>query len=154
MAVAGRWWIWLLALLAVVAIITFLYWMRRHRKPAELGGQIHDSTSNDELMRRIRLLMEEQRLYLNSELKLNDVADALNTNRNLISNCINSQQGCSFSQFVNSYRVEYAKDLIRRKPDTKISEVWMQSGFSTETSFFRTFKAITGMTPTEWKNTN
>lgn len=154
LAVAGSWWIWLLALLAVVAIITFLYWMRRHRKPAELGGQIHDSASNDELMRRIRLLMEEQRLYLNSELKLNDVADALNTNRNLISNCINSQQGCSFSQFVNSYRVEYAKDLIRRKPDTKISEVWMQSGFSTETSFFRTFKAITGMTPTEWKNTN
>ena len=154
LAVAGRWWIWLLALLAVVAIITFLYWMRRHRKPAELGGQIHDSASNNELMRRIRLLMEEQRLYLNSELKLNDVADALNTNRNLISNCINSQQGCSFSQFVNSYRVEYAKDLIRRKPDTKISEVWMQSGFSTETSFFRTFKAITGMTPTEWKNTN
>ena len=105
-------------------------------------------------MHRICTLMEEQKLYLNSELKLNDVADALNTNRNLISSCINSQQGISFSQFVNGYRVEYAKDLIRHKPDMKIFEVWMQSGFSTETSFFRTFKAVTGMTPTEWKSTN
>jgi len=153
-SVAGRWWGWLLALLAVVAIITILYWMRRHREPVELGEQVQDTASSDELMRRIRLLMEEEKLYLNSELKLNDVADALNTNRNLISSCINSQQGCSFSQFVNGYRVEYAKNLIRRKPDMKISEVWMQSGFSTETSFFRTFKAVTGMTPTEWKNTN
>jgi AraC-like DNA-binding protein len=127
--------------------------MCRRRAAESLVTDSPDS-ANDELMRRICTLMEEQKLYLNSELKLNDVADALNTNRNLISSCINSQQGCSFSQFVNSYRVEYAKDLIRRKPDMKISEVWMQSGFSTETSFFRTFKAVTGMTPTEWKSTN
>ena len=152
-SVVGRWWIWLLALLSILAIISFLYGMRRRRAAESLVTDSPDS-ANDELMRRICTLMEEQKLYLNSELKLNDVADALNTNRNLISSCINSQQGCSFSQFVNSYRVEYAKDLIRRKPDMKISEVWMQSGFSTETSFFRTFKAVTGMTPTEWKSTN
>lgn len=155
----GCWWVWLLALLAIVAIITFLYlyWKRYHRGGLNLHNDLHNESpdsTNDELMRQIRLLMEEQKLYLNSELKLNDVADALNTNRNLISSCINSQQGCSFSQFVNSYRVEYAKELIRSKPDMKISEVWMQSGFSTETSFFRTFKAVTGMTPSEWKSTN
>ena len=102
-------------------------------------------------MHRICDLMETQKLYLNSELKLNDVADALNTNRNLISNCINSQRGCSFSQFVSTYRVEHAKDLIRRQPDIKILEVWTQSGFSTEGSFFRTFKAFTGMTPSEFR---
>jgi AraC-like DNA-binding protein len=158
-SVAGRWWVWLLALLAIIAIIKLstvhcpLSSFRRRRAAESLVTDSPDST-NDELVRRICTLMEEQKLYLNSELKLNDVADALNTNRNFISSCINSQQGCSFSQFVNSYRVEYAKDLIRRKPDMKISEVWMQSGFSTETSFFRTFKAVTGMTPTEWKSTN
>jgi YesN/AraC family two-component response regulator len=95
--------------------------------------------------------MEEQKLYLNSDLKLNDVADALNTNRNLISNCINSQRNCSFSQFVSIYRVNYAKELFTRQDDLKMSEVWMQSGFSTEGSFFRTFKAITGMTPSEFR---
>ena len=153
----GRWWVWLLALMVIVTIITFLRWKRYHRGGLNLHNDLQNESpdsTNDELMWRIRLLMGEQKLYLNSELKLNDVADALNTNRNLISSCINSQQGCSFSQFVNGYRIEYAKDLIRRKPDMKISEVWMQSGFSTETSFFRTFKAVTGMTPTEWKSTN
>ena len=103
-------------------------------------------------MQRIRDLMEQQQLYLNSELKLADVATMLNTNRNVISNCINSQHGSSFSQFVNEYRVRYAQELMRRQPDIKISEVWMVSGFSTEASFFRTFKATTGKTPSEWKD--
>ena len=124
--------------------------MRRRRAVESLVTDSPDST-NDELMRRISTLMEEQKLYLNSELKLNDVADALNTNRNVISSCINSQRGCSFSQFVSGYRIDYAKELMRRQPDIKVSEVWMASGFSTETSFFRTFKTVTGMTPNEFK---
>lgn len=110
------------------------------------------SDSNKELMQRIRELMEQQQPYLDSKLKQTDVATMLSTNRNAISSCINSQQGCSFSQFVNEYRVAYAQELMRRLPDMKIVEVWMQSGFSTETSFFRSFKAVTGMTPSEWKS--
>ena len=149
-SVVGRWWIWLLALLSILAIISFLYGMRRRRAAESLVTDSPDS-ANDELMRRICTLMEEQKLYLNSELKLNDVADALNTNRNVISSCINSQRGCSFSQFVSGYRIDYAKELMRRQPDIKVSEVWMASGFSTETSFFRTFKTVTGMTPNEFK---
>ena len=49
---------------------------------------------------------------------------------------------------------DVAKDIIRREPEKKISEVWMASGFSTETSFFRTFKSVTGMTPNEFKTKN
>lgn len=102
-------------------------------------------------MLRISELVESQKLYLNSELKLNDIATMLGTNRNAISNCINTQRGCSFSQFINEYRIAYAQELIRRQSDIKTSELWMSSGFSNETTFFRTFKAVTGMTPSEWK---
>ena len=109
---------------------------------------------DSELINRISRLMEEQKLYLNSELKLGDVATALNTNRNAISSIINTQCDCSFTQFVNTYRINYAKELIRRQPDIKISEVWTASGFTTESSFFRTFKSIVGMPPSEWKQKN
>ena len=102
-------------------------------------------------MRRINDLMEQEKLYLNPELKLADVASRLATNRNIVSRCINSGCGCSFSQFVNSYRVKHAQELMRFQSKVKISEVWMESGFSNESSFFRTFKAFTGVTPNEWK---
>ncbi|MBQ8656336.1 MAG: helix-turn-helix domain-containing protein, partial [Prevotella sp.] len=103
-----------------------------------------------ELIQRIYRLMEEQQLYLNSELKVQDVADALGTNRTYVSNCIKNIRGCSFSQFVNGYRVEYAKQLLRSNAGIKLSEVWACSGFSSESSFFRAFKAVTGTTPKDW----
>ena len=37
-------------------------------------------------------------------------------------------------------------------PATHTSEVWMESGFANETTFFRAFKAIVGLTPSEWKS--
>ena len=104
-------------------------------------------------MERICRYMEEQQPYLNSELKVQDVADALGTNRTYVSNCIRNQRGCSFSQFVNTYRVEYAQQLLRQYPDKKIAEVSLDSGFSTESSFFRAFKAATDMAPKEWMAT-
>jgi AraC-like DNA-binding protein len=147
------WWIGLALILAAMAVLILLVRKRRHHAEVEteIETQVTDSAPHDELMQRICKLMEEQQLYLNSDLKLGDVADALNTNRNVISACINNQCGCSFSQFISGYRIDYAKDLMRRQPDVKVSEVWMASGFSTETSFFRTFKNVTGMTPSEFK---
>ena len=159
-------WLWTLVALAVLtaAVAVFLIRRRRHRQTIDTSGPVpvitsasepdKDTDPNKELMQRICDLMEQQKPYLNSDLKLVDVATLLATNRNAISSCINTQQGCSFSQFVNEYRVAYAQKLMRNQPDIKNSEVWMSSGFSTETSFFRSFKAVTGMTPSEWKSNN
>ena len=119
----------------------------------ELEAPATDVT-DEALLQRVCQLMEEQQLYLNSGLKLSDVAMAVGCNRNVLSACINDLRQCSFSQFVNTYRVEHAKQLLLSHPDTRASEVWMESGFANETTFFRTFKAIVGMTPSEWKSRN
>lgn len=107
-------------------------------------------SGDSDLMLRIKQLMETEQLYLKADLQVADVADALGVPRNTISTCINSQQGCSFSQFVNDYRMNHAKRLLSESPDMKISAVGLNSGFSNERSFFRVFKAATGMTPKEW----
>ena len=107
-----------------------------------------DNTTN-ELLNRITQLMETQRLYLNPELKVTDVAEALSVHRNAISACINAQ-GSTFNQFVNDFRVRYAKQLLSQVSDLKISTVGSESGFANESTFFRIFKAATGMTPKEW----
>lgn len=105
-----------------------------------------------ELMNRIILLMETEHSYLNPELKVSDIADTLGVHRNAVSACINSQQGCTFSQFVNDYRLRHAQKLLLETSDMKISTVGMESGFANERSFFRSFKAATGLTPKEWKD--
>lgn len=149
-------WLWvsLAALLLLATAVTVRFW-RRKPLPVEedenLADSVEDSAADEALMLRICQLMDEERPYLNSELKIADMATLLGTNVTYISNCINSQKGCSFIQFVNGYRIDYAKQLLRQHPDKKISEVWAGSGFANETSFFRNFKALTGMTPNEWR---
>lgn len=123
---------------------------RSHDEPAlESEPELQHDSAPDELMTRIIQLMETQHLYLNPELKVTDVADALGTHRNTVSACINAQ-GSTFNQFVNDYRLQHAKKLLCEASDMKISTVGLESGFANERTFFRVFKEATGMTPKEW----
>ena len=94
--------------------------------------------------------MESEKMFLDKNLRISDVATILKTNTSYLSDSINKEKGLSFSQFVNSYRVDHAIQLMRQHPGEKLSNVALASGFANETSFFRSFKAITGMAPREW----
>lgn len=154
-----------LAGLVLVGLLAYLFiYIRKRRRNQKartldsLGaasGQesvslIPDSEASADLMERIYQVMEAQKLYQDSNLKVTDLAAALGTNRRSVSDCINSQKGCTFTQFVNIYRVEHAKRVMRQNPGKKVTDIYLESGFANEGSFFRTFKAITGMTPKEW----
>ena len=158
-------WLWVLCGLLGVVAVTVVYQRRiaslraQRSNPENKASGLDcfvvpprndetDHTAN-ELMTRITQLMETQRLYLNPDLKLYDIADALGTNRNAISACINAQ-GSTFNQLVNDYRLQHAKKLLCEASDMKISTVGLESGFANERTFFRVFKEATGMTPKEW----
>ncbi|MBQ7181006.1 MAG: helix-turn-helix domain-containing protein [Bacteroidaceae bacterium] len=158
-----RTWGWIVLIAAVLlATLYIIILLRRNRKAAYLSkaeepdaGVVLNGTEttneSEELMQRISMLLEQEQLYLDSNLKLADLANRLGTNRNMVSACINSKWSCSFSQLMNSYRVRHAQVLMSQQADIKMTEVWMDSGFATESSFFRAFKATTGMTPKEWR---
>jgi len=39
---------------------------------------------------------------------------------------------------------------MRTSPEKKVSSLYAEAGFANESTFFRTFKAYTGVTPKEW----
>ena len=160
-AKGGSYWTWILLavlLLGAVGTTVWLYWRKRRNKAAALVAsptedtttETPDERSNNELMESICRLMEEKSLYLDSDLKMSDLAAALGVHQNIISSCINST-GRSYSQFVNDYRIEYAKRLLQEDPDKKIATIYYESGFASEQTFFRAFKDRAGMTPSEWR---
>ena len=164
------WWTWLLAALVVLSLLAVAYVMyRRSRQSAAAPAVVCQPADEpsaaaaaesgaadgyDELMNRIEHLMEREKMYLDSSLKVSDVAGRLGVRGRVVSDCIKAKRGCLFAQFVNIYRVEYAKTLLRTYPDIKMAAVWTGSGFANETTFFRTFKTLTGMPPKEWMATN
>lgn len=162
---ATAWWPLLLVVLLLAGIAATM-WNRRkfvsHDEDTEVAvadvpaltitQEERNAEADAQLMQRIREMMETEQPYLNANLKLADLSLMLAVNKNYVSACINSQCGCSFSHFVNSYRVEHAKTLLQNNPGIRMNILADKSGFSNESSFFRAFKAVTGMTPTEWKN--
>ncbi|UKK51362.1 helix-turn-helix domain-containing protein [Prevotella sp. E13-17] len=153
-AEAGNGWFWLSLLF--IAVLTggaaALWLLRRKRKPQSVAVPDDSTLPDNLLLARICDLMENEKPYLNSELKVADMAELVGTSSRNVSDCIKAARGCSFSQFVNAYRIDYVKQLLVSQPDIKVAAVALQSGFANEMSFFRTFKAITSMTPKEWKD--
>lgn len=103
------------------------------------------------LAERIESLMRDRQFFRHPDLSLTDIAMELGTNVTYISACINSQFGKSLPEYVASFRVAYARDLLRRYPEKTMADIAAESGFANEKSFFRTFKAHTGQTPGEFR---
>jgi len=149
-------WLWLLFIILIGIVVAFFLVRKRqkaHPRPIRTNEAVQTSEVSA-LLQRICQLMDEKQLYLRNDLKVQDVAVRLSTNSSYVSECINSGLGQTFSQFVNAYRVRHAQEILRRQPDVKTATVATESGFSTEASFFRNFKAVTGMTPREWLQNN
>ena len=99
----------------------------------------------------IRRLMDEKRLFLQPNLKINDLAQMLNTNRSYIYNAINQGIGMSFAEYVNKKRIEYAVQLIDQDREILLTDVAHQSGFSSPSAFYRNFKLYMDCTPSDYQ---
>lgn len=139
-----------LVALLVLAGAGILAWALSRRRKAPEEQPTASERAEQELIDRIAALMESEELFRQQNLKVADVAQRLGTNVTYISSCINNIHGGTFNDFVNRYRVRYVQQWLLANPDRKVSEVVEESGFSSEASFFRNFKALTGQTPGEW----
>ena len=99
----------------------------------------------------IRKLMDEKQLFLQPNLKINDLASMLNTNRNYIYNAINQSIGMSFAEYINKKRIEYAVRLIDQDREMLLADVAHKSGFSSPSAFYRNFKLYMDCTPSEYQ---
>ncbi len=102
---------------------------------------------------RLSELMEKEKLYLNPQLTLKDLADRLQVSSKTLSQVINQSFNQNFFDLINSYRCDEVKNIFSGTTDSKItiSEVMFQSGFNSKSSFNKEFKKITGKTPSEFK---
>lgn len=107
-----------------------------------------------ELKSEINALMQTQEPYLNSDLNLIQLSDLLHISPHILSYVINTGFNMNFPQFVNKYRVEKAKQLLKDQEKVKklsILGIAYESGFNSKTVFNTTFKKITRQTPSEFK---
>lgn len=105
------------------------------------------------LSARLTRLFAEEKLYLNPQLQLNDVARALGTNRTYMSRHFNNEQGVTFYDYVNEFRLNHATGLLQNTDDT-LPDIAEQSGFNSLSTFRRQFARKFGCTPAEYRLQN
>lgn len=109
--------------------------------------------ANAEYTQKIVDVLTTQRLYLNPELGLTDLAQAVDLSPNIVSHCINTGLGLSFNDFVNGYRIEEVKRRLQNNAADRFTllSIAYESGFNSKSTFNRTFKEITGFSPKDYK---
>ncbi len=109
------------------------------------------------LMETIGRLVEEEKIYCDPELNSELLAARMGVSRNAISKAINSTQQKNFAAFINDYRIREAIRLLSDPANDHLTTdaVATDSGFNSRETFYRAFKARTGITPTQFrKNRN
>jgi AraC-like DNA-binding protein len=100
-----------------------------------------------------KLIMEfaQKKIYLNSQLNILDVVQAIGTNRSYISAIINQQYHQNFCAFVNSYRLDELERIMSNQHDVSNEILAERCGFGSVISLKRAVSAKTGMSISEWK---
>ncbi|MGN1225881.1 MAG: helix-turn-helix domain-containing protein, partial [Candidatus Cryptobacteroides sp.] len=102
------------------------------------------------LFYKIEQIMKEQKPYLDGDFCVEDLARMVCSSKSYVSKAINMIGRSNFRPYINSYRVKYAADLIRRDPRMKMSEVASMSGFNSLPTFNSSFKSQMSMRPKDY----
>ena len=106
-----------------------------------------------EYLQKLEQYFRDRKPFLNPELTISDVANALGISPKYLSQVINEALQKNFYDLINSYRIEEAKKKLKSDDDPKrtVLEVLYDSGFNSKSAFNTAFKKHTGYTPTQFK---
>lgn len=117
----------------------------------KLKNNIIHSEKSKPLINRLNLIMDNEKLFTNPNLKLSVLAEKLNISTHELSKLINDDIGKNFTDLINEYRIKEAKKLIQENSLYTIEAIGNQSGFNSKSAFYKAFKKYTDTTPAKFK---
>jgi len=112
-----------------------------------------DADSSRLFLDELTATMENEKLYLDVKLTLPQLATHLGLSTNYLSQVINEQLDKNFFDYVNTYRVEAAKNALVSTAREKINilNIAYDSGFNSKSAFYTAFRKNTGTTPSQFR---
>jgi len=100
---------------------------------------------------RLQDVMQKDKPYLSCTLNLKELSSRLQVSHNHLTEVINTHSKMNFFEYVNGFRVEYAKILLLSPDTDSMLDVALNSGFSSQSAFSTRFKKSTGFSPSQFK---
>lgn len=107
-----------------------------------------------DLFEKIMFTLESEKLFLKPDLNQNTIIKLVGTNKKYLYEAISQNSDLNFRGIINRLRINEAKSSIqakiKNKQDINFTSLISECGFNSNSSFYRTFKIITGITPNDY----
>ncbi len=102
----------------------------------------------------LEYIMSKEKPYLEYDITLPKLAELINTTSHKLSQVINEEYHANFFEFINRYRLDELKILLKDEAnaDIKIMALAYDCGFNSKSAFYNFFKKETSLTPSEYRN--
>lgn len=125
-------------------------------KSTDISTKKGSLTPDNHYFKKLEVLCKDHRIYRDSALNREKVADQLGISAGYLSQLVNTVAEKNFTNYINHYRVEAIKEMILDSEFENYSllAIGLESGFTSKTTFYKAFKKVTGMTPNAYRNSN
>lgn len=114
----------------------------------EKKAELADSPHYSDVVQVMQKLAKE---HFSQNFSLENAAEALSMNPAYLSRLFKQQCSQTYSDYLVSLRVERAKELLA-DPRVKVYEIGYEIGYKNTQHFYKVFKQLTGMTPSEYRS--
>ncbi len=111
---------------------------------------LHNHSENQNISSAIECWINKKG-FIQQDITLESLAMELCTNQSYLSRHINAQFGQNFKAWINSLRIAESQRLLDDHHDLSLIEVAERSGIPSNSTFYRNFVTVTGMTPAEYR---
>ena len=112
-----------------------------------------EGAAEERLLKDLYRLFVEEKVFLNQDLSLNELAKRLGVNKATLSHTINMRMNRNFPTLLNEYRIEEAVQLLTDKKtgSYKMEVIGEMCGYRNRQVFHSAFKRETGLTPVQFR---
>lgn len=103
-----------------------------------------------ELFLKIEKMMTEDKVYSRKDLTIESLTELLGSNRSYVSKIINTYSGMSFNNYVNSFRINRAVELLT-ETEMPVKVLVDELGFNSPSVFYRAFQQAMGVPPSKYR---
>lgn len=96
--------------------------------------------------------LQTSKIYTDPNISRESLAKDVGTNRQYLIDAISNNTGMTFNEFINSFRIEYARNLLLSEENVLIKNVYTEAGFNNRNTFAQLFKEKYGMSPSEFRD--